>query len=332
MQARSCHPYSARTVAPPVAEGTESLVLWMTGLSRRQAWPLTILVLAVIGLADYVTGPDFWFGPIYLLAICLPAWALGRSAAFFAGFTSSALSYSLNNWADFPHSELATIWNLSMRLVAVLIVVVLVTAFRRSFDREWQRSRHDPLTGALTRQAFDERTLQVAHPAGSWALLAYIDLDGFKRINDRYGHAAGDEVLRSFAATALAGLDPRAAFARIGGDEFLLFVPVGDRDGGFHAAQLWYDRLNQSQVCAPFACQCSMGALVLDAAGMTIDDVKRADRLMYAAKGASGPRLRIAERDGATPDAPIEASNRLRGFRLEIESGPIAPIQAQSAA
>jgi len=329
MQMRSGHPYSARTAAPPVAKGTESLVLWMTALSRKQAWLLTALTLMVIGLADYITGPDYWFGPIYLLAICLPAWALGRSAAFFAGFTSSALSYSINNWADFPHGELATIWNLSMRLVAVLIVVMLVTAFRRSFDREWQRSRRDPLTGALTRQAFDERTMQVTHPAGSWALLAYIDLDGFKRINDRHGHAAGDDVLRRFAAAALAELDPRAAFARIGGDEFLLFVPVASRDDGFHAARLWHDRLNAPAAGAP---ACSIGAVILEGGAVTADDVMHADRLMYAAKRASGPRLRIADRDGASPEAPAEPLNRLRGFRLEIESGPIAPVQAQSAA
>jgi len=65
---------------------------------------------------------------------------------------------------------------------------------------------------------------------------------------------------------------------------------------------------------------------------VTADDVMHADRLMYAAKRASGPRLRIADRDGASPEAPAEPLNRLRGFRLEIESGPIAPVQAQSAA
>lgn len=307
---------------------TDALILWMTRLSRRRAWHLTILSIAAITAVDYASGPDFWFGPIYLLAICLPAWVLGQRAALAAGILTSFISYSLNNWSSVPHGELAMIWNLSMRLVAILTVILLVGGFRRSFDREWRRARLDPLTGALTRQAFDERTLRAAHPRESWALLAYIDLDGFKRINDRHGHAAGDAVLRSFAATALAHLPVTASFARIGGDEFLLFLPVAGRDTGLRMARLWHERLNDIRTADALATGCSMGAVVLDAATMTADDIELADRLMYTAKRASGPTLRVADQDALS--AAIRPPARPTGWRPRLPTAD--RTDAQSAA
>ncbi|QCB41475.1 diguanylate cyclase [Sphingomonas sp. PAMC26645] len=61
---------------------------------------------------------------------------------------------------------------------------------RRSHDREWNRARSDPLTGLVNEQAFYDNATAAAK-VQQWGILAYVDLDGFKQINDRHGHAAG---------------------------------------------------------------------------------------------------------------------------------------------
>jgi len=65
-----------------------------------------------------------------------------------------------------------------------------------------------------------------------WGILAYVDLDGFKQINDRHGHAAGDEALQAFASGVRDLIRSDDVFARIGGDEFLLFLPVDSEAEG----------------------------------------------------------------------------------------------------
>lgn len=92
-----------------------------------------------------------------------------------------------------------------------------------------QATRVDHLTGATSRAWFLELLDQAhhdAHPSARHALL-YVDLDGFKAVNDGHGHAAGDLVLRTAAERILAATPPSALVARLGGDEFAVLCPAG---------------------------------------------------------------------------------------------------------
>jgi diguanylate cyclase len=87
----------------------------------------------------------------------------------------------------------------------------------------------DPLTGLLNRRALSERLdaeIATASAERSFAI-ALLDLDGFKPINDRYGHATGDIVLREVANRLRAACDGSAIVGRLGGDEFAILVPCG---------------------------------------------------------------------------------------------------------
>jgi diguanylate cyclase (GGDEF)-like protein len=89
-------------------------------------------------------------------------------------------------------------------------------------------SRTDPLTGCLNRRGFSERLdaeLSRAERDGSEVALIQLDLNGFKSVNDRHGHATGDELLRWVGSTLQALLRGSDATGRLGGDEFALLLP-----------------------------------------------------------------------------------------------------------
>ncbi|PTW44183.1 diguanylate cyclase (GGDEF)-like protein [Sphingomonas faeni] len=265
----------------------DALIAWTTALSRVQAGTLTAAAVVVVGFADSATGNALWFGPIYLLIVCIPAWTLGWREAALTSAACVAVSLAANGLEAYPLGQTAIAWNMAMRILAVTIIIVLMSGTRRSHDREWNRARSDPLTGLVNEQAFFDNAGAAARH-GAWGVLAYVDLDGFKQINDRDGHAAGDEALRAFANGVRDLIRSSDVFARIGGDEFLLFLPVDTEAEGYRRAKTLHLQMNCMQT--PFALGCSMGALVLNLSKTGVDkaQVGVADQLMYQAKNEGG--------------------------------------------
>lgn len=98
---------------------------------------------------------------------------------------------------------------------------------------------HDPLTGLPNRRQFYdklEETLAEAERSGGEVAILLLDLDRFKQVNDRWGHEAGDQMLCKVAAMIHQLVQPDGLAARFGGDEFVLFCPVGG--DGLTAAEL----------------------------------------------------------------------------------------------
>jgi len=120
----------------------------------------------------------------------------------------------------------------AMFLVSLALTGVLCVWQSRLTERQREElaelSRTDPLTGCLNRRGFAERLdaeLQRAERDGGEVALIQLDLNGFKAVNDRHGHAAGDELLRWVGSTLQALLRASDATGRLGGDEFALLLP-----------------------------------------------------------------------------------------------------------
>jgi diguanylate cyclase (GGDEF)-like protein len=151
--------------------------------------------------------------------------------------------------------------------------------------------RTDSLTGVANRRHFVERVqieIQRARRETAPLSLLMIDLDHFKQINDTWGHAAGDDVLRHFSRIAVAPLRATDLIARIGGEEFAVLLPNTGLEGATEVALRILDVVRQQ--CVEFGSEqicynVSIGAAIL-APGETRYDslLKRADAALYRAK------------------------------------------------
>jgi diguanylate cyclase len=196
----------------------------------------------------------------------------------------------------------------------------LATSLNEANTQLRRQAYCDPLTALPNRLLFEERlnqTLQrVGRSPGAMAVL-FIDLDGFKPINDSFGHAAGDEVLREVGARLLELAGASGTPARVGGDEFLLLVPgPGGLDGAAAAAQHVLQLLgrpyklpNRGEV----KLSCSIGIALFPEHGATNKLIANADAAMYAAKRTGGSTYAFFEaRMDLDVREQVELQNDLR--------------------
>jgi len=156
----------------------------------------------------------------------------------------------------------------------------------------------DPLTDTLNRRGFErelKRSLAYVKRYGTSAALIYVDLDEFKPVNDRHGHAAGDAVLKAVAAALVRSVRASDVVARIGGDEFA--VLLWNLDGAAAAAKA--AALEAAVYATPvqwsastLVVGASAGVALLGALDTPADVLARADAAMYARKAERRPRLR----------------------------------------
>jgi len=179
----------------------------------------------------------------------------------------------------------------AMRLAAEVerLAAELAAARARVADLE-SRIDVDPLTEILNRRGFErelKRSLAYVKRYGAGAALIYIDLDDFKPVNDRHGHAAGDAVLKAVAATLVRQVRASDVVARIGGDEFVVLL----WNAGEEAAAAKASALEAAVYATPVRWGAST-LVVGAAAGVAMvgpldtpaDVIARADAAMYARK------------------------------------------------
>jgi diguanylate cyclase len=170
-------------------------------------------------------------------------------------------------------------------------------SFRDHLEEQRLKALIDPLTGLANRAGWSERLeLEVARwqRYGGELLLAVLDIDHFKRINDGYGHLAGDKVLKIVAGELNKRLRKTDFIARFGGEEFVLLIPATPLEGG---AQLLQTLLSAIEHC-PFHFRGERVTITLSAGltafavGESSDVVfERADQALYRAKRSGRNRI-----------------------------------------
>jgi len=173
------------------------------------------------------------------------------------------------------------------------------------------------MTGMLNKEVFDNRLRQGIRDAahtGQTLLLVILDLDDFKAVNNRHGHQAGDEVLRTFAKGASSIMRREDLIGRIGGDEFGLLVRVPSIAEGQGFARDIHARLTAVLSEGRYPVTCSMGAVLIppDAPHDADALMRLTDRAMYRAKHAGKDDVEITSAGEPGAVKPIFATARLR--------------------
>jgi len=226
---------------------------------------------------------------------------------------------------------------------AVAVTHVMDISDRKRFEGQLQyHADHDALTGLFNRRRFNEelkRALMHAKRFGEDGAVLFLDLDGFKFVNDTLGHVAGDEMISRVASVLAADLREIDTLARVGGDEFAVLLARCDETAAVRVADKLLAALRHSGVTVrddrSTRVTASIGiTLFCGASGLTADElVVEADIAMYDAKAAGKDRHAVYERTEHRRELLSVRENwneRLRtaverdGFVLHAQ--PIMPI------
>lgn len=248
-------------------QGLLGLVIWRSG--RRQALDVLLIALQVIAAVIYVAKPFI-------------AAAIGTASA--------PQGYMASTYAAISQSGSV------VTLMAIALVMLLVI-MRDTTAEMVARSETDPLSSVLNRRGFEHHAELALLRGGDMAVLVAADLDEFKKINDSFGHAAGDGVIAHFAAMLVDAAPAGAIVGRIGGEEFAVLLPDALLSDG---------RLYAETVRTAFAAA-QLPVLGVDrgftasfgVAQRTLDDSlfdlsRRADAALYRAKAAGRNQVRVA--------------------------------------
>lgn len=190
---------------------------------------------------------------------------------------------------------------LGTNVALALVLGSFIERERRHLRRETQlfaEARSDALTGLANRRSFEriaDRILAEAAPDRPISLLA-MDLDHFKDINDRYGHAFGDAVLRATAKLIKHHVGAQGCAARLGGEEFVAIVEL-DETAAQLLAMTFRKSLENSGTLfgvTPLQVTISIGVATLQAPSLFQDGFASADRALYAAKRLGRNRVEHA--------------------------------------
>jgi diguanylate cyclase (GGDEF)-like protein len=210
--------------------------------------------------------------------------------------TVAATWFATAGWPPEYHRK-AMLLALSLStIIGSLSVFTMADAIRsviQTRDKLADQASHDELTGLANRREFNlqsNRLIALALRQRAPLSVLMIDVDLLKVVNDRRGHEAGDTALTDFAQELEGELRCTDVVARIGGDEFAVFLYGADA----HAAGLVAERIRAAIESAGIDVTASIGAAEIDPGSGLAEAMKRADSALYRAKAAGRNRVRIA--------------------------------------
>lgn len=269
--------------------GLPPLTARLDGAPRGVVGAVALLMVAVIGLADVATGAELSSSVFYTLPVGLASWYAGAGWGFALSALAAGTWYSADLAADATYSaSWIPVWNAGVRLAFFTIIAQLLARLRAALEAQRALAERDALTGLTNGRRFRDvleaevgRSVRYLRPVS----LAYIDLDGFKGVNDRLGHHTGDEVLATVGRTLAVRVRRTDVPARLGGDEFAVLFPETDAQAAREAVGKLMTALTEAMESQGWPVGFSVGvvtSLGRVATGEAL--VHQADDLMYEVK------------------------------------------------
>ncbi|MBU3890664.1 GGDEF domain-containing protein [Methylosinus sporium] len=239
--------------------------------SRRGALEIALAGLYGVIAAHFIAKPFF-----------ATAYGVGRTSSEYVASSYAIVSQSVTG----------------VLLIAAGLLTLLLVA-QRAISEARRAAETDQLTGLLNRRGFDlacAPLLARVRAEGDPATVALVDLDHFKRINDRFGHAVGDEVLRYFAALLRLTTPEGALVGRLGGEEFVVFLDGAPRAQGRRVAEMIRQAaaLHVTPRLPPITVSIGVAEIAEDET--FFQAMRRADEALYRAKTLGRDRVCVARR------------------------------------
>jgi diguanylate cyclase (GGDEF)-like protein len=287
----------------------------------------SLLSAGIIAAYTWLAVAEFWKGRSEQLVSRLPAiFMLFAHGALFLLRTplSALLPWSPSNQV-FGSVWLTVLSSEALLFTISIAFIMLAMAKERAEQSHKQAAMVDPLTGLINRRGFFLETARVARRQAENPQLAavmLVDLDNFKSINDRFGHAIGDKVLQIFAETAVQSVRPSDFVGRLGGEEFAAVLHNIGRERAMVIAErmrsAFAEATSTVSGCA-IGATASVGMVFSDRADFDASELLvQADKALYEAKERGRNRVEVAGAD--------------RGTARGAEGTPAGARFAQSAA
>jgi diguanylate cyclase (GGDEF)-like protein len=300
------------------------LLRWLPATSSRPEWleldsltrrpgpiaPYLRRLLVIVGfiasamlLANSIQTLESVFVIFFLMIplLWLSFWETPLRSALSLGLASLVIALGL---ALLDLDPYAFVYQFAIAIIATTVYTGIAMSLLVSDNlRLRRRVMFDHLTGVASRDFITEQVrLEIARAARSRPApaLMVIDLDHFKRFNDRYGHVRGDEALRAAAGAMAAALRPGDVLARYGGDEFVALLPETDPDQAVIIAERLRRAVAELPAFEGSSVDVSVGIAQLQAGDDFIGLFERADRALYRAKSAGRGRVELHTQSAAS--------------------------------
>jgi diguanylate cyclase (GGDEF)-like protein len=198
----------------------------------------------------------------------------------------------------FADSTYAFVMQAGASVIALLFALSALAATTLDTVAQYRdAAERDSLTGLLNRRGFEEAARKLKARGGLQGAVILGDIDHFKRINDTFGHAAGDAVIAWLAELLQARLPAGAFAARFGGEEFVAFLPGATlAEGGkfANAIRLGFSAADRPEISGAGKVTASFGVAIITAGDLSLaEKIGRADAALYAAKDAGRNRVML---------------------------------------
>ncbi|TFW28246.1 GGDEF domain-containing protein [Massilia horti] len=291
---------------------------------KRILWPVTGLLMLLLAAARAGDANPGTMRGLVLLIVALYGAAMGvlllrpsnrgtSALQKIIGGNDVAFAVVLACWAwtqrgnvdgaasMLQNGQLQTLAFLSGYMIMIVNGFGFLLMCKQNDDAKMARlATIDFLTGLLNRGAFFERAesaRMLAVRLKKPIALMMLDIDHFKEINDRFGHASGDQALVVFADTVRGVLRDHDIMGRLGGEEFALALPGTDLEGARQAAERLRMAVNAASVNiggSDYTMTVSIGVVLIDPAEALTNALARADHALYAAKSSGRNRVEVA--------------------------------------
>jgi diguanylate cyclase (GGDEF)-like protein len=278
-----------------------------------------LVAIAAVGAIDFATGYEVSVSVFYAIPVGIGAWYAGRRLGFFLCGVS-AFTWLLVDFASGHHYSysLIPLWNAVVRVSFFVIITDLLDRQHRFLALNVSLAQQDSLTGIMNGRTLRKRCeslFGLAARHGRPLALGYLDLDGFKDVNDRLGHSVGDQVLKAVANALSKRLRASDFCGRLGGDEFAVVLPETDLAGATTFFTALRENLVDHMAQNGWPVGFSIGVAVFRSPPADVDDaIRYAEALMYEVKNSTKNDVLFKEYAslprGASPAATDDAARQ----------------------